>query len=236
MISSIPKWMGGLLEGILSPNVKVLQTTYISPHIKKIRFQGNAFKQDISIGYANVIRVSETELRNYTVVHYDNKHGIFDMVFHIHGNGVGSSYIDRLGTNDELYISPARGKKMYNPNVKKQFIFGDETSLGFACSILPSLKQNNHQFQYYFQLDKENSNAPQLLGLEHYTTFPKNDSFGNENWIRNLPVFETTDWLHANFVLTGNVKSIQTFRKVLKEKKMEKILSQGYWLEGKKGL
>lgn len=236
MISSIPKWMGGLLEGVLSPNVKVLQTTYISPQIKKIRFQGNAFKQNIPIGYANVIRVSDTELRNYTVARHDNKTGIFDMVFHIHGNGVGSKYIDCLGTNDEMYISPARGKKMYNPGVKKQFFVGDETSLGFACSIFPSLQQNKNQFQFYFQLDKGNNDAPGLLGLEYYTTFPKSDSFSNENWVRELPFFRSNDWQDANFILTGNVQSIQNFRKVLKEKKMGNILSQGYWLKGKKGL
>lgn len=228
--------MSGLVEGVLSPNVQVLHATYITPHIKKIRFHGNAFKQNISIGYANVIRVSETELRNYTVAHHDNKNGIFDMVFHVHGNGVGSRYIDRLDINDEMYISPARGKKMYNPSVKKQFIFGDETSLGFACSILPDLQQNKNQFQYYFQLDKANNDAPGLLGLEHYTTFPKTDSFSNENWVRELPVFKSNDWKDANFILTGNVQSIQNFRKVLKEKKMGNILSQGYWLKGKKGL
>lgn len=236
MISSIPKWMGGLLGGVLSPNVKVSQTTYISPQIKKIRFQGNAFKQSIPIGYANVIRVSETELRNYTVAHHDNKNGIFDMVFHVHGNGAGSRYIDLLKVNDQMYISPARGKKMYDPTVNKQFIFGDETSLGFACSIFPALQQNKNQFQYYFQLDKENEEAPGLLGLEYYTTFPKSESFCNESWVRELPLFESNDWQDANFILTGNVQSIQNFRKVLKEKKMGNILSQGYWLKGKKGL
>lgn len=236
MISSIPKWMSGLLESALNYNATILQITNVSPQIKKIRFQGNLSKMNIQIGYANVIRVSKTEFRNYTIAHHDTKNDILDIIFHTHGNGVRSQYIDSLAINDQLYISPARGKKMYNPNVKKQFIFGDETSLGLACSMLSSLKQNKHQFQYYFQLDRENINAPHLLGLEHYATFPKNGSFANENWMRNLPIFETPDWLHANFILTGNVKSIQTFRKVLKEKKVENILSQGYWLEGKKGL
>jgi NADPH-dependent ferric siderophore reductase len=236
MISSIPKWIGGLFEGALSPNVKILQTTYISPQIKKIRFQGNKSQTTIQIGYASVVRVSDTEFRNYTVSYHDSKSGILDIIFHIHGNGVGSQLIDRLCIHDELYIGPSRGKKMYNPKVNKQFIFGDETSLGFACSILPSLKQNNHQFQFYFQLNEENNDAPRLLGLEHYATFPKKGSFNNEGWIRKLPVFNTTDWQQANFILTGNAKSVQTFRKVLKEKKIGNILSQGYWLEGKKGL
>ena len=60
---------------------------------------------NFQIGYANVIRVSETEYRNYTVAYHDIEKGIFDIIFHLHGKGVGCQYIDSLVTNDELYIS-----------------------------------------------------------------------------------------------------------------------------------
>jgi hypothetical protein len=116
-------------------------------------------------------------------------------------------------------------------------IFGDATSLGLAASFHPILQKHQHQFQFYFELDEVNKDVPQLLGLEHYTVFPKQNSFKNEAWINDLPIFKTTDWLPANFVLTGNVRSIQTFRKVLKNKPIKgKIISAGYWLEGKTGL
>nr|WP_315221828.1 FAD-binding oxidoreductase [uncultured Flavobacterium sp.] len=236
MISSIPKWLGDLFEGTLRPNVKIRDTTYLSPKIKKIRFQGNVSRLNIPMGYANVIRVSETEFRNYTLIHHDTENDIFDIVFHIHGNGVGSHYINGLTKNDELYISPPRGKKLYEPSVKKQFIFGDETSLGFASSILPSLKEYKHQYLFCFELEEENHNVPQLLGLDQYVVFQKNNSFSNENWINKLPIFETDNWLDANFILTGNITSIRIFKKILKEKKVNRILSQGYWLEGKKGI
>lgn len=236
MISSIPKWVGNLFENSLQPNVKIIQTSYISPQIKKMRLQGNLSKMNFQIGYANVIRVSETEFRNYTVANHDNENGILDIVFHIHGNGVGSQYIDSLNANDELYISPPRGKKLYDQSQKQQFIFGDETSLGLACSFIPILKQNECQFQFYFELDEENKKVPELLGIENCTVFPKNGSFRNEKWISGLPLFQLADWQAAHFVLTGNVKSVQTFRKVLKRKAIGKISSQGYWLEGKMGL
>lgn len=228
--------MGDLFEGALRPNAKIIQTSYISPQIKKIRFQGDISKMNFQIGYANVIRVSETEYRNYTVSCYDKEMGIFDIIFHLHGNGVGSQYIDTLEKNDELYISPPRGKKLYDPNIKQQFIFGDETSLGLACSFLHILKQNQYQFQFYFELDRENENAPELLGLENFSVFPKNGSFGNEKWIKDLSLFKTHEWKTASFILTGNVKSVQTFRKVVKNNISGKITTQGYWLEGKKGL
>lgn len=236
MLSTIPKWMGDLFEDVLRPNVKIIQTSYISPQIKKIRFRGDISKMNFQIGYANVIRVSETEYRNYTVACHDREKGIFDIIFHLHGNGVGSQYIDSLEKNDELYISPPRGKKLYDPNIKQQFIFGDETSLGLACSLLPVLKQNQYQFQFYFELDGENKNVPELLGLENVTVYPKNGSFRNEKWINDLPLFKTSEWKTASFILIGNVKSVQTFRKVVKNNISGKITTQGYWLEGKKGL
>lgn len=236
MISSLPKWVGDLLANSLRPNVEVVEVSYISPQIKKIRFQDDISKMNFEVGNANVIRVSDTDYRNYTVTYYDRRNGIFDMVFHIHGNGVGSKYIDALQITDKIYLSAPKGKKLYDQTVKQQLFFGDETSLGVAVLLLSFLKSNNHQFQFYFELDEENKNAPQCLGLENVTVFPKNNSFRSEKWISNLPLFETDEWNSANFILTGNVKSVQTFRKVLKGKTQGNIYSQGYWLEGKKGL
>ncbi len=236
MISSIPKWVSHLFGNAMRPNVKVVETAYISPQIKKIRFQGDISNWRFQIGYASVIRVSETEFRNYTVAYHDKENGIFDIISHLHGNGVGSQYMDTLQTNDELFISPPRGKIVYDPSIKQQFFFGDETSLGIAVALFSLLKSNHHTFQFYFELEEENKNVPESLALEHYTVFPKNGSFSNEKWISDLPLFKTDGWSTANFALVGNAKSIQTFRKVLKSETAGKILSQGYWSEGKKGL
>lgn len=236
MISTMPKWIGNLLESAIGPRLTVLETTYITPAIKKIRFQGDVSKMDFLIGGASVIRVSETEYRNYTVAYHSIEKGILEIIFHVHGKGVGSHYSDTLKIGDELHISSPRGRKEYDPKVKQYFIIGDETSLGLAYSFLPILKKNGHQFQFYFELDEKNKNAPQVLGLENCTVFPKNGSFRNEKWISYLPVFQTSDWQAAKFIVTGNVKSVQAFRKVLKSIATGKISSQGYWLEGKKGL
>lgn len=238
MISKLPKWAADLTEkaGSIMPDMKILEAVYISPNIKKIRFQGDISRMNFQIGYANVIRVSDTEFRNYTASYHNFDEGILDIIFHIHGNGTGSRYMDQLQPEDALRISIPRGKKMYDETKRQQFIFGDETSLGLACSILPILQKNKHQYQFYFELNDENQSVPGLLGLENYTVFSKKNRLGNEQWINELPVFNTGEWNNANFILTGNVKSVQTFRKKLKDKPGVKISSQGYWLEGKKGL
>ncbi|WP_312901530.1 FAD-binding oxidoreductase [Chryseobacterium taichungense] len=238
MISKLPKWAADLTEKTSSimTDMKILETVYITPNVKKIRFQGDISRMNFQIGHANVIRVSDTEFRNYTTSYYNVDEGVLDIIFHIHGNGVGSQYIDSLKPLDELRISIPRGKKMYNENIQQQFIFGDETSLGLACSMLTILKKNKHQYQFYFELDDENQNIPELLGLENYTVFSKKNTFRDEEWINELPIFNSDEWNTANFILTGNVKSVQTFRKVLKDNSRNNISSQGYWLEGKKGL
>jgi NADPH-dependent ferric siderophore reductase len=236
MISSMPKWVGDLFSKALRPNMKIISVEYLSPQIKRIRFHGDISNMNFEFGQANVIRVTETEYRNYTVAYHNNQEGILDIIFHIHGNGPGSGYGDSLKAGDEIFISGPRGKKFYDARAAKQFVFGDETSLGLAYSFLPILEQGRHEFQFYFELEEENKDIPYLLGLKKYTVFSKNGSFHNEKWISELPLLQAGDWLDANFVLTGNARSVQAFRRVLKNCNASKVASQGYWLEGKSGL
>ncbi|WP_270090827.1 siderophore-interacting protein [Sphingobacterium sp. SYP-B4668] len=236
MISNIPKWAGGLLESLVGQRAEVIATIHLSPYLKKVRFQANISRMNFQVGYASVIRVNETAYRNYTVAYHDSRAGILDIIFHIHGNGPGSEYAHSLRVGDQLYISSPRGHKVYDPRKQRQFLFGDETSLGLACSLLPFLKENKHTFAFYFELDDINKNVPASLGLENYSIYPKNQLFSDEERVRELPICVDSDWIDANFVLTGNVKAIQTFRKVLKNNGASHLYAQGYWLQGKKGL
>ncbi len=145
--------------------------------------------------------------------------------------------MDNLKLGVSIDINKPRGEqKYYDKTVNKFVIFGDETTLALICSFCPVLKREKHDFQFYLELEEENINLPKLLGLENCTVFPKNGSFRNEEWVSELPVFQLHDLRSTNFVLTGNVKSVQTFRKALRKKNTGKIVAQGYWLEGKKGL
>lgn len=183
MISTLPKWAGGILESLVGQRAEVINTSYLSPYLKKVRFKSNIDHMNFQVGYASVIRVNEIEYRNYTIAYYDRQMGIMDIIFHIHDNGPGSRYAAGLSIGDQLYISNPRGHKVYHPKIEHQFLFGDETSLGLACSMLPVLKQNNHSFQFYLELDDANKEIPELLGLENYHIFSKNGDFSNQKWI-----------------------------------------------------
>lgn len=116
-------------------------------------------------------------------------------------------------------------------------IFGDETSLSLMLSFLPFLKNNGHRFMFYIELEEENMVIPEMIGLCNYTIFSKNDLFRDTDRIQQLHVLTDPEWRDASMILTGNVRSIQYFRKALKVNNHKgKIYAKGYWLEGKKGL
>ena len=238
IMPSAPKWLFDSLEYIL-PNVplaEVTETVFLSPSVKKIRCTGPVNQLHFTVGSYIDFRVSDTEARRYTASYADKENGVVEFIGHLHGNGNGSHFMDRLQVGDTIKLNTPRAYKYYDKSADHFLIFGDETSVGLALSFLPVLKKNGHSFQFYFELDDENSHVPELVGLENYTVFPKNGSFRNEEWIGDLPVLKTAEWQDARFVLTGNAKSAQTFRKVIKNKTRGNVHLHGYWLEGKKGL
>lgn len=234
-----PKWVLDVVEKIIIPKLplmEVINIELLSPSVKRIRFNGDFKSLSFHPGSYMDMRVSDTEVRRYTAAFNDTENGIMDFIVHLHGIHPGSQYMDRLKIGDKISTSILKPHKCYDKLVRKYVVFGDETSLALACSLFSVLKENKHQFEFYFELDEQNKNVPELLHLENYTVFPKNGSFRTENWITNLPVLQTQEWKDANFILTGNAKSVQTFRKVLKKYTSGKIISHDYWLEGKKGL
>ncbi|GAB2787326.1 hypothetical protein GCM10027275_35040 [Rhabdobacter roseus] len=240
----IAKWVGDAMESLLAskiPLMQVTETSYLNPSIKKIRFSGNLSGMNFQLGYAVAIRVSDTEFRNYTASFSDVATGTLELLIHLHGSAPGSQFMTNLKPGDEVRISMPRGQKQYDPLVKQQLLFGDETSLALACAFQPVLKKGQHEFQFYFELDEENRQVPDLLGLENYTVFSKKDTFRSEQRSNEVPLFETSRWKScwqaSNYVLTGNGQSVQTFRKALKNNHARgRIFTKGYWLEGKTGL
>lgn len=142
-----------------------------------------------------------------------------EIIVHLHGDGNGSEFMDNLKTGDKITLNkPRTDLRYYDKSVEKYVIFGDESSLGLVRSFLPAFQKNNHKFQFIFELDNENKFVPELLGLKNCFVFTKNGLFRNEEWVGDLPVLTIPEWREANFVLTGNVKSAQTFRKVINNK------------------
>ncbi len=236
---SAPKWLfdtvGSLLPNI--PSVEVTETTLLSASVRKIGLKGDFKELSFHPGSYIDFRVSDTQVRRYTVSYVNTENSVLEFIVHLHGEGCGSSFMNGLTVSDTMNIyKPRSERRYYDKSAERVVIFGDETSLGLARSFLPVLNKNNHTFQFIFELDSENNNVPELLGLTNCLVFPKKGLFTNEKWISELPVIQIADWQQARFVLTGNVKSAQTFKKVIKNKTNGKVFLHGYWLEGRKGL
>ncbi|MCO5247522.1 MAG: FAD-binding oxidoreductase [Chitinophagales bacterium] len=234
-----PKWLFDAVE-LFTTNqtiAEVVETKFISTSIKKICLKSGFKKKAFSVGAYIDFRVSDTEVRRYTVSSFDAKKNTIEILVYIHNGTPGCFFMDNLGIGDRIRLNKLNElRKYYNDTKGKYVIFGDETSLGIARSFMPLLKKNQQQFLFYFELDEENRKIPELLEMENYEVFSKTNTFKNQEWIDNLSVFQTSAWENAHFVLTGNVQSVQTFRKVIKEKTSGKIHVHGYWLKGKKGL
>ncbi|KEO75340.1 FAD-binding oxidoreductase [Anditalea andensis] len=236
---SAPKWLFDTVDMFLSklPRVEVVDTVYLSKSIKKIRFQGDFDNLSFPVGAFMDFRVSDTEARRYTVSYVDIENEILEFIVHLHGQGVGCMYMDNLKVGDIINLNKPRGERNYYDKTKKKVVlFGDETSLGLACSFHRVLKKNGHQFQFYFEMDNENKDICSLLGLQNCTIFPKDGNFRDQGWVSHLPIITSAEWQDAYFVLTGNVNAAKTFKKVIKQQTNGKVYLHGYWLEGKKGL
>ncbi|RXK81946.1 FAD-binding oxidoreductase [Filimonas effusa] len=231
------KWFGDVVESLMASKMPVLTVTeacYVNPRMKRIRLEGDLNGLDFQLGYAIFIRVSDTEYRNYTASFADVKNGILELLVFLHSDAPGCRFIKKLHAGDKVRIGMPRGIKQYNAAIQRQVFFGDETSLALACSFYSFLKKNDHIFRFYFELDASSEDLPRLLGLENFIIFSK------ENLKRELPAlpfFLQPEWLDANFILTGNVQSVQTCKKLLKKNNVRgRIFAQGYWMEGKTGL
>lgn len=236
---SAPKWLFDTVE-LLMPNqplAEITETKWLSPSVKKISFPGDFIKWNFSIGSYIDSRVTNTEVRRYTVSFAGAGDGVLELIVHLHGGRCGSNFMRNLEVGTQINMNkPRNDRRYYDATANRFVIFGDEISLGLARSFLSVLKKNNQNFQFIFKLTGENKNIPELIELENSIVFPRNGSFKDEDWIKNLLATQIPGWREANFVLTGNVKSAQTFRRVIKYLTTGKIYLHGYWLEGRKGL
>lgn len=235
---SAPKWLFDVVERLSAklPPVEVTDTELLSPFVKKIRFKGDFASLDFQEGYCIDFRVTDTDVRRYSPSLLDRENGVLELIVHLHGDGPGRRFMDALKAGEQVNLVQPRGHKYYDKMVAKYVIFGDETSLALACSFNEAFKENPNEYYFLFELDDENKNVPNRLGLTNYTVFPKIGLFQDANWITELPQLQSTHWLGAHFILTGDVLSVQAFRKVLKGFATGKVHAQGYWLKGKKGL
>ncbi|WP_410879379.1 FAD-binding oxidoreductase [Myroides sp. DW712] len=220
------------------PEAEVVDIEMLSPSIKRIQIKGQFEKLHLNSGAYISFTLNYVQTRKYTIATLDKEKGCLELLVYLHHHkGNGQRFMDQLKIGDQMNMNSLRSNSNHlNLATSKYVFFGDETSLGLGLSLLNKWKQQQVDFLFLFELDKENQDLPEKLGFEQTWVYPKKNTFRNERMIGQLEPIKSNQWKDAVFLLTGNAKSIQIFRKVIKDKTTSKVYTRGYWIEGIEGL
>lgn len=239
---TIPKMIGDFMERAFTNKickVNVVATEMIGASVKMIRFKGTFPQVNFKIGQAIVIRIDYTNYRNYTPSKWDSERGTFEVIFHLHGNGPGSRFIESLKPDDQITVGLPRGFNIYKQEAKYQFFFGDESCISVFKSLKNEINAGNNNYLGILELDPVSLRESDKIGLM-VDTVPKsaNKAAFAIDSLNKLDDKIWDLWQYGYFYLMGNAKSIQAFRKALKEKGVQSknIYTQPFWADGKIGL
>lgn len=242
----VPKWLGDVIESTFSgsyTSVVVSKTEYVHEQLKLIRFEGefSTVKKEFIAGNVVEFRVNDTDYRHYTPAAFSVHKGYCDVLFYLHGKGPGSQWAEDLKVGNDLKMIGPGSKMSYNKAFQYHVVFGDETSLGLFQCMEEEASRNGHQLLCLSELDPGHKDWLADTGILSGIYIEKNERHQLhhagaflQKWFQK----EGTTIDHACFYLTGNARSIQSFRKVILAMggANKHIQTYPYWVEGKKGL
>ena len=239
----VPKWIGDAMESLMASKhlaVTVSSAVSLSKEMRMVSFTGDFTRTEFYPGNAVAFRVSDIDFRNYTLCSFDSVNGSTEILFHLHGNGPGSSFAANLKPGDRLRMVSPRGHKMFNRSKTHHFFFGDETGLSFFSLLAREITGSGQQYTGIIELNEENIGVTAQLGM---TVHPVLKTTGNPGMnavacLAQLKEHYPETFNQGIFYLTGNVVSIQRFRAALKEYGVspKNIKAQAYWAEDRVGL
>lgn len=202
--------------------------TLESPAFKRVAWQPGQ-KVQIAMGSAFVTRT-------FTPVEWDAATGRTRLLGYAHGTGPGSDWLRGARKNDECDVFGPRASLDTRAIAGPVVVFGDETSIGLACS-LRNLHQAEavHSFLETDDADSVSAVAAHLgIGGLHLSQRTAGDAHLH-SIAEQLAALAATD---ATFLLTGKAQSIQQLHRRLKSTGVPaaRILAKAYWAPGKTGL
>lgn len=239
----LPEWIVDTMENLLSSkffDAEVVSASFLNQEIVKVTFKADLQGMAFYPGWPVMLRVGANDLRHYTFSSFDRQNGLFDIIFHVHGNAPGSDLVSKMKSGDHLKMAVPAGRKMYSPEHKNHFFFGDETSLSFMMILINDIIKNNGIYNGVLETRPQNIIISKLLHLNVSTVIhtPNKPAIEAIDKLRQFINKADFSFDNAVFYLTGNVNSVQAFRKELKciGINPKNIKLQGYWAEGSVGL
>ncbi|MEM7100014.1 MAG: SIP domain-containing protein [Pseudomonadota bacterium] len=231
------KWLADRMLKVFSSHLHPVTVTHIDTPVdglKRVRFEGSLNGAEYKPGNVIEFRITDEEFRHYTPAHLDLEQGFCDVLFYIHGLGVGSQWVDALTVGTETHLMGPGDKMSYETNNTSHVFFGDETSLGFAQAMTSAAHLTNDRTQTILELDSDHKHWPEAIGLTGNLQVIDKDTLDQK-----LPRLDLTEATSSSiYYLTGCAKSIQQFKQFLKAQGVarKQVKTMPYWAEGKHGL
>jgi NADPH-dependent ferric siderophore reductase len=238
----LPSWLANTMEKVISNKiyqVEVVETKMLSSNLKCVTFKGDFFDAKFVPGNEVLFRVNANEYRHYTLSGFDEVNETCEVIFYLNRQGPGYSLAVNIQKGDLLRLIVDRAKVKYNEEANQHFFFGDETSLGLYESLGKKVIEEDVEYFGVLELREENlSSVDQLKLLIDTVPADVNAPAKNAiNWMENMHPICWEMWQNATFYLTGRAKSVQEFKKYLKQRgvNFKQIITLPYWEIGKVG-
>jgi|AGTN01.1.fsa_nt_gi Siderophore-interacting protein len=236
-----PKWLGNMSEKLYKSmyhSVTVSETEYLTPTLKRVRFNGDFSKVSFVAGNVIEFRITDTEFRHYTLSDFNQLGNYCETIFYLHGKGIGSRWANTLKTGDNIKLIGPGGSLKYKPEYARHVIFGDETCIGLMACMEKAIVANDQSLISIVEMNEKHEEWEHFAG-EYAVFVPA--SFDNPA-TSAIALMNRDDFLHSTedlfFYLTGRVKSIRAVKEFLITKgiSLKQMKISAYWNEGKKGL
>ncbi|WP_316802474.1 siderophore-interacting protein [Pedobacter nototheniae] len=239
----IPTWLANAVEKFISDKihlVEIVKTEMISQDIKQITFKGDFFTADFAPGQEALFRINEHEYRHYTLSAFDKENGTCEILFYLNGKGEGSAWAKNLKIGESLKLIADKGKIKYDYEANQHFFFGDETSIGLY-EWFKNVSQNlDHEYFGILEMQEENEESLRRIKLllDAVPASQEEPASNAINWMDNMHPKCWEMWKDAKFYLSGRSRSVQKFKKYLRQKGVatKQITSIPYWEIGVLGL
>jgi len=177
------------------------------------------------------------ESRAYTPLSYDRVGGSLAFLGYLHGNGIGSAWLESLKIGERCAFVGPRAAVNLDVVPRPALFFGDETSLSTAAAMRATAHGEN-DVSFVFELTSPESCAPLLarMGLERATLFRREAADGHLDAVERhvLETFQPA----TRGVFTGKASSIARLYKAARRAGIpaRQITNVAYWAPGRKGL
>jgi NADPH-dependent ferric siderophore reductase len=233
----MPAFLANVLEPRFARRAKVTEIVALAPRLRKVRLEGEALRGvAFRPGQEVEFRVSERAFRHYTPARFDPERGTLDIVFFLHGEGPGTTWVRQLRQGQQANVLGPGGRFGLLEGATTHVLLGDETTLGlFAC--LSASAPGRCIGALELADGAQGSPAwPSLVGLE----LPAVERIGGRGdalvrWIEANDILRSHD---VCFYLAGHTGSIVRIREHLLRRGWPKrsIRTKAYWADGKRGL